>query len=391
VLVTIVSRIYRPEPASASFFLGSVADALLADGHDVDVLTARLPRGMSPEERGERVRRFPVLRDRNGYVRGYLPYLSYDVPLAFRLLFTRRPAVVLMEPPPTTGAVVRIVCGIRRIPYVYDAADVWSDAADMATGSRTVIRILRGVERFAMRGAAQLVTITQGVVDRVRQLGIDRPVTVTGFGADTSEFTVTRAPASPVFVYAGSYSVWHGAEVLLPALVELRTTHPQYGLRVIGNGERAALEQRARELGIGDAVQFLEAVPPAQLAPHLAGAVATLATLKPGTGYDYAFTSKAYSSLAAGCPVIFAGPGPTAAFLDDANRHVRAGAAVAYDSAAIAGAMRAFADSPLTIPEREALGAWTAAEHSMAAVARRVAAVVEDVAETAPVARGALR
>ena len=141
--------------------------------------------------------------------------------------------------------------------------------------------------------------------------------------------------------------MWHGAEVLLPALVELRTTHPQYGLRVIGNGERAALEQRARELGIGDAVEFLEAVPPAQLSPHLAGAVATLATLKPGTGYDYAFTSKAYSSLAAGCPVIFAGPGPTAAFLDDANRHVRAGAAVAYDSAAIAEAMRAFADSPL--------------------------------------------
>jgi glycosyltransferase involved in cell wall biosynthesis len=383
VLITIVSRIYRPEPAAASFFLGSVADALLADGHEVDVLTARPPRGLAAAGRGERIRTFPVLRDRNGYVRGYLPYLSFDLPLAFRLLLTRRPGVVLMEPPPTTGAVVRVVCGIRRIPYVYDAADIWSDAADMATGSRTVIRALRALERFAMLGSAHLVTIGQGVVDRVRKLGIDRPVTVTGFGADTSEFSVTPAPTAPLFVYAGSYSEWHGADILLPALAELRTTHPHHRLRIIGNGERAALEARARELGLGDAVEFREAMPPSQLVGHLAQAVATLATLKPGTGYEYAFASKAYSSLAAGCPVIFAGPGPTAAFIDDAAREVRAGAAVPYDAAAIAAAMRALADDPLTAAERTALGGWTAAEHSMTAVARRVAAVVEGVARRA--------
>ena len=378
--VTIVSRIYRPEPASASFFLGSVADALVARGHRVDVLTARLPRGMSPDERGERVRTFPVLRDRNGYVRGYLPYLSFDVPLFFRLLFTRRPDVVLMEPPPTTGAVVRVVCALRSIPYVYDAADIWSDAADMATESRIVICVLRAVERFAMLGAAQLVTISGGVKDRAGELGITRPITVTGFGADTREFTVIEALPAPVFVYAGSYSAWHGAEVLLPSLAELRRTHPDHTLRIIGNGERAALEARARALGIDHAVQFLEAVPPAELAPHLAEAVATIATLRPGTGYDYAFTSKVYSSLAAGCPAVFAGPGPTAAFIDEANRHVRAGMAVAYDPAAIAAAMRALADDPLTASQRAALGAWTAAQHSMAVVARRVAAVVADVA-----------
>ena len=179
-LVTIVSRIYRPEPASASFFLGSVADALLADGHDVDVLTARLPRGMSPEERGERCGGFRCCATGTDTCAGISPTSATtcrwpsascspaDLPWSS---WSRRP-------PPVRSCA--IVCGIRRIPYVYDAADVWSDAADMATGSRTVIRILRGVERFAMRGAAQLVTITQGVVDRVRQLGIDRPVSGDG-------------------------------------------------------------------------------------------------------------------------------------------------------------------------------------------------------------------
>ena len=381
--VTIVSRIYRPEPAAASFFLTSVAEALLADGHAVDVITVRPPAGMAVESRGERVRTFPVLRDRTGYVRGYIQYMSFDVPLVFRLLFTRRPAAVFVEPPPTTGVVVRIVCALRRIPYVYDAADVWSDAADMATGSRTVIRVLRSFERFAMNGAAHLVTISQGVAERARELGVGRPITVTGFGADTSAFSVMEAPVERVFVYAGTFSAWHGAEVLVDAFAEFATTHSGYTLRFVGNGsERAALEARARELGIADSVEFAEFVPPAELAPQLSAATASLATLKPGTGYDYAFTSKAYSSLASGCPVIFAGPGPTAPFLESANESVRAGVALPYDPSAIARAMREFADDPLSAAERTALASWTVSEHSMAAVGRRVAAVIEDVVRT---------
>ena len=375
-----MSRIYRPEPEAASFFLGSVADALLEAGHSVDVITTRPPAGSETASNGERVRTFPVLRDRDGYVRGYLPYLSFDVPLAFRLLFARRPDVVLVQPPPTTGAVVRVVCALRGIPYVYDAADIWSDAAHMATSSSTVVRVLRAVERFAMRGAAHLVTISQGVVDRVRDLGVLRPVTVTGFGADTTAFTVTDLETEPVFLYAGSYSTWHGAEVLIDAFARFDATHGRYTLRFIGHGtERHALESRARELGIGDAVEFLHPVPAHELAPHLSSAVASLATLKPGTGYEYAFTSKAFSSLAAGCPVIFAGPGPTATFIETANASVRAGVAVPYDADSIAEAMGELAAHPLSSSQRRALGGWTAAGHSIAAVARRVTAVIEGV------------
>lgn len=378
--VVIVSRIYRPEPSAASFFLGSIADLLTRSGDDVTVLTARAPRGLDAGSPVEDVRGFPVLRDRNGYVRGYLPYLSFDVPLVLRLLFVRRADVVLVEPPPTSGAVVRVVCALRRMPYVYDAADVWSDAADMATGSQLVIRVLRGLEAYAMRGAAALVTISHGVVDRVRALGVTRPVTITGFGADTSSFGFMDAPREDLFVYAGSYSAWHGAEILIDALAELRGRGLLYRLRVIGNGERDTLESAARERGISDAVEFLPQVSPDVLAVHLASATASIATLRPGTGYDYAFTSKAYSSLAAGCPVIFTGPGPTGPFIDEANRHVRAGAAVAYDVEMLTDALQAAAEHPARVEDRRRLAEWTAAEHSMAAVARRVVDVLRTAA-----------
>lgn len=371
--VTVVSRIYRPEPSAASLFLGSVADALRELGCEVEVLTAKPLPGSGDGSRGERIRTFPVLRDRHGYVRGYLQYLSFDVPLAFRLLFARRPDVVLVEPPPTTGAVVRVICAIRRIPYVYDAADVWSDVAGHATSSGVVVRLLRTVERFAMGGARTLVTISQGVVDRVGQLGVRTPIVVTGFGADTSTFHYDDAPLEPLFIYAGTYSDLHGADILIDAFAQLRESHPGHRLLFIGNGTaQAGLRRRAAELGIADRVKFRESVPPEQLRPMLGAAVASLATLHPASGYEYAFASKTYSSLASGCPVIFAGPGPTAQFLREAAAEVRAGRAVEYNANAIADAMRAAADHPLDPRERHLLAEWTAKKHSLQAVARRV-------------------
>lgn len=372
---TIVSRIYRPEPSAASFFLGSVADALISDGHDVSVLTARPPQELTSPSPRETVYNFPVLRDREGYVRGYLPYMSFDVPLAIRLLFLPRPDVVFVEPPPTTGAVVRVICAIRRIPYVYDAADIWSDAANMATGSQLVIRVLRTVEKFAMNGASSLVTISSRVVDRVRALGVSTSATVTGFGADTSAFTITGEATQPLFVYAGSYSAWHGADIIIDAFADFSTTHPGHVLRIIGNGtEREVLEARARSRGVASAVEFMDPVPPSMLNSHFAAALASLATLKPGTQYEYAFATKTYSSLAAGCPVIFSGPGPTGPFLDEANTYVSAGIHCEYDAAEIAAAMRQIADDPLTADARSAVRTWIDDTHSMRAVAQRVVA-----------------
>lgn len=375
--IAIVSRIYRPEPAAASFFLGAVADALGARGHDVDVLTVTPPPGLGDGSRGERVRTVPVLRDASGYVRGYLQYMSFDVPLAFRLLTLRKPDAVFVEPPPTTGAVVRVICALRRIPYVYDTADIWSDAAAQATDSKAVVRILRWIERFAMRGATNLVTISQGVVDRVRALGISSPMAVTGFGADTSVFRYSEIATERVFIYAGTYTGLHGADVLIDAFARFSSTHPGYRLRFIGNGtEQEPMHMRAEELGIGDAVEFVESVPAAELQPQLSSALCSLATLNPDGGYEYAFTSKIYSSLASGCPAIFSGPGPTAPFLHEAAQHVRAGVAVEYDPELIAEAMRGIADDPLSPEDRRAVSAWATEEHSMSAVAGRVADVV---------------
>ena len=382
--VVIVSRIYRPEPSAASFFLGTVADELRAASHEVEVLTAKPVPGQGEGSRGETIKTFPVLRDAQGYVRGYVQYMSFDIPLAFRLLFTKRPDLVFVEPPPTTGVVVRAVCALRRIPYVYDAADIWSDAAGHATSSGLVVKVLRGMERFAMQGAKSLVTISDGVVQRVRQLGVSTAATVTGFGADTESFFYEQRTIEREFIYAGTFTGLHGADVLIDAFADFLSTHPGYRLRFIGNGTgEAEMLERASHLGIDAAVSFEQPVPAPELRPLLASAVASLATLKPSGGYEYAFTSKIYSSLASGCPVIFTGPGPTADFLDRTRANpdapARVGVAVAYEPSTIAQAMRDVVDQPVTQQQRKAIAEWANAHHSMRAVGARVVSALESV------------
>lgn len=379
--VVIASRIYLPEPSAASFFLGSVADELSRRGHEVVVLTAKPPRNLSIPSRTETIRTFPAFRDRNGYIRGYIPYLSFDIPLFFRLLFMRRAAAVLVEPPPTTGAIVRLVCKLRRIPYTYDAADLWSVAAVHATNSHAVLKVLKALERWAINGAASIVTISDGVRERLRSWGIRKPVQVTGYGADTTQFHYRPTETKPEFIYAGTYTHLHGAILLVDAFAEFRASaplHKAFRLRFIGLGtEQPAMLERARALGLEGKITFEPPLPPKALSLEFSAATASLATLLPGGGYEFAFATKTYSSLASGCPVIFAGPGPTSEFIQDTNRQVAAGSATPYAASSIANAMSKLAANPLTTIQRTALSQWAHTNVSMRKTASDVADVIE--------------
>ena len=131
------------------------------------------------------------------------------------------------------------------------------------------------------------------------------------------------------------------------------------------------MRARAVELGIQNSVEFHGPISPATLSPILSSATSTVASLTPVPANEYALATKVYSSLAAGCPVIFAGVGPTMEFLNDAG-HPRAGVAVHYDVMATASAMLAAAADPLPPEARAELAEWSAREYSLRAIAQQV-------------------
>lgn len=373
--VVIASRIYAPEISAASGILRTWAEEFRDRGFDVTILTAKPPRGsVIDDPPGIDVRRAPVKRDKQQYVRGYLSYLSFDIPLAFRMLFSRRADIYLVEPPPTTVAVTRVIAALRRTPYAVRAADYWSEAAELVTDSRFVLGALRRVEAWGLNGAAVLFAAHQPLIDRFRTVGITTRAVPIGFGADTKDFRYDEQPPAdpPVFVYAGTHSEWHGAGIFVEAMPEVLRQHPGARLEYYGNGEeREGMIARAHELGLEDSVEFHAPIPPAALSPILAGATASVASLAPVPANEYALATKVYSSLASGCPVIFSGVGPTVGFLQDAT-HPSAGTAVAYDAAAVAAAMNAAAANPLQPADRVALARWSAGEYSLKTIAQRV-------------------
>ena len=387
-LVTLATRTFTPEPTAAALRLGALARALAAGGDRVRVLTSRLAPSVASDARrladggvdaGEgaglvEVRRAPVLRDRTGAVRGYLSYLSFDVPLVSRLLTTPRPDVVVCEPPPTTGVAVRLACAARRVPYVYYCADIVSDAAALAGVPGLVVRTVAGLESFALRGARRVIAVSDGVARRARDMGA-RDVAVVPNGVRVPEAVATGTPegfptcGGPVFVYAGTVAQWLAPEVFVDAFERVRARLGDARLVFVGQGSGwDAIAERSRGVA---GVEMIPAVSAEEADRWMARATATLASLRPG-GYDYAYPTKILASLAQGTPVIYAGPGQAARDIAEGEL----GVACNLNADEVAEAMVGLASGTAAWVGAEGARAWVSAHRSVEASSRAAAAVV---------------
>ena len=330
-----------------------------------------------------------MLRDEGGNVRGYLQFASFDGPLFLRLLARRRPDVLVVEPPPTTGTVVRVVAALRRVPYVYYAGDISSTAAAGIGVPPALVRVLRRVERFAMEGAAEVLAVSEGVADEVRRLTRGRvAVSVVGTGVDTDLFAATPGGGDepPTLVYAGTMSEVHGASVFVEAFARVAQEAEDARLVVFGQGtEEASLRALAARLAPGR-VDFRGVVPGQTVARALSTARAGLASLHPDVGYDYAFPTKMFAATACGTPVVYAGPGPGAAIVAEHDL----GWACRWDVDEVTAALRSALAAAPTPADRARLTAWTSEHASQRSVAAHAAdAVLRAVVAGPRVARAA--
>ena len=273
---------------------------------------------------------------------------------------------------------MRVISWIKRRPYFYDAADIWSDAAVMSTNSQLVLSLLRQCELFALGGARKIFTISSGVSHRLKELGVTNNIDIVGFGVDTTifEYREVRPSKQPYFVYAGTFSEPHGASIFVRAFAQFALTNPSYKLVFVGNGtQRKELEELANSLSV-ESIEFREPVSPHHLNTLLNGAVASLASLKPGTGYEYAFTTKIYASLAAGCPVLFSGTGPTHQFMTESAQQISAGRAVEFDEHQVFEAMILMDRHQLSVPDRRTLSDWSRQQFSIDVIASHIVATI---------------
>lgn len=375
--VVLATRVFAPDANAAAFRLAALVRGLDSAGADVSVVTVKPSKAAAGvvDETPANVNRWPVLRDKGGNVRGYIQYLSFDLPLFFRL-FWRRTDVFISEAPPTTGLMVALAAIVRRKPMVYYAADIFSDGV-VAVGAPTLVaRLMRALEGWVLRRARTVLAVSDDVAQKVQGFGVsvDRVVNV-GHGIDTSTFTSQAQPQDvgyDYFVYTGTMSEVHSPQVFITAFAELADEFPDLRIHFFGQGAyKAELQRMASELVPGR-VLFEDVVPASQAARWLRGARAALVSLTPGIGYDYAHPTKAYAAAAVGTSVLYAGPDEFARIVREAGL----GEAVPHDAHQVASAMRRILSSPTTAQERAERVAWVDENASLVRVGSRGARAV---------------
>ncbi|GEK84945.1 glycosyltransferase family 4 protein [Microbacterium aerolatum] len=384
----IASRLYPPEVSAGSFRLGALGRALARAGASVRVLTT-VPPAHAPAGQNERdvdVRRWPVLRDSGGNVRGYVQYLSFDAPLLLRMLFTRYD-VAVAESPPTTGLVVGIASALRRRPFAYYAADVWTDGVISMGAPRFVVSVMRMIERAVLRRARTVISVSDEVTERLLVLDADPArIATVGNGIDTDIFSPDVEPiadAGRYLIYTGTMSEWQQPEIFIHAFARIAADYPDVRLKFFGQGVVEASLRRIAEDILPGRVDFGGVVSPQLSARWIRGAAASLVSIVPGIGYDFARPTKTYAAAAVGTPVLFAGPATGARLVRDGGL----GRAVTFDVDAVAAGMldllaeEANGTCMRLRPER---ASWARAHVSLHAVAdRAVAAIAQATGEWA--------
>lgn len=379
--VAIASRIFKPEVAAASFRLDALAKASRKLGFETRVLTVK---PVEPVDDGdEDIRRFPVLRDSEGYVKGYLQYMSFDIPLFFRLLLTQpRPDVVVSEPPPTTGAVTRMAGIIRRFPYVYYAADIWSDATESMDTASWVTTVLRSVERFALRGASAVIAVSPEVAERVQEIS-GRGAHVVRNGIDLDIFNIdgpqisdeeleSHGVSKRYLLYSGTMSTWQGAQIFIDALASKALKDTDVDLVFMGRGDDVdRLKEHAARKAPGR-VHFFGPSAPEVSAKWQRKASGGLVSVDPESGYDFAYPTKFLASLACGTPVIYAGPGPARAEIEKYDL----GVACPWDAEVVGEKVAELLDRP---KDSKRLFEWIKENRSMSATGAAAAEIVRSV------------
>jgi PEP-CTERM/exosortase A-associated glycosyltransferase len=167
------------------------------------------------------------------------------------------------------------------IPVVYEIRAFWEDAAaDHGTSPEGGVRyrLTRALETYAIKRAAAVTTICEGLRRDILQRGVaQEKVTVIPNAVDIDNFSVDQN-ADPQLIKAlgleqktvlgfiGSFYAYEGLPVLLRALPEMLATNPDIRILLVGGGpQEIELKALAAQLRIADKVIFTGRVPHEQV------------------------------------------------------------------------------------------------------------------------------
>jgi glycosyltransferase involved in cell wall biosynthesis len=383
-IAIVVHAVYPGDPR-----IRRQADALLAAGHEVDVLCLR-GAGEAREETDGRLRivRLPVNRTFTGFAGHMAEYLAFAGLATWRLSREhrrRRYQLVQVATVPDFLAFAALPIRLSGVPLLLDLHE---DMPELFRDrfAHPVLRPAMPLVTGSTRAAAALATELITVHEPLRGLSIARGVApdrihVVMNSADTRIFDPARHPRRPFMEDGGLRLVHHsslqriyGLEVAVRALALLDPVALPHRLDVFGDGpHRAQVEATIARTGTADRVHLNGRVPMDDLPALLAGSDVGLVPSLPEPYLHYSLSTKLLEYAAMGIPIIASDLATFRAhFTDEAIRYVPGG-----DPAALAAAIRELAADPMAASRLGAEAHRQAADYAWSVQAERYLAIVE--------------
>ncbi|MGB0129662.1 MAG: WcaI family glycosyltransferase [Rhodocyclaceae bacterium] len=330
--IAIVSINYRPELTGIGVYTAGLAEHMAQDGHEVEVLTG-FPyypawRKAGPDEwiwrRLERVtgvvvkRSYLYVPSRPRLLTRVLHEFSFVLSASVRYLISKPvDCTLIVSPPMFTGVPIAILARLRGSRTVFHVQDLQPDAAiELGMLPRGPIAdVLLRLERWTYRLCDRVSTISEGMRRRIVGKGVpaEKVILFRNWANDDRVRPMARETALRrewglegkfVVLYAGNLGIKQGLGSLLES-ARLLTDIAELRIVIVGDGgERADLENRARNMGLGN-VLFRPLQPEERLSELLATADVSVMPQKAGVT-DIVLPSKLGNLLCSARPLVVA-------------------------------------------------------------------------------------
>jgi glycosyltransferase involved in cell wall biosynthesis len=312
--VCVVRQLYFPRDAKCR----REVDALLAAGHEIDVVCLRR-RGEPLHERYGRANlwRIPISHRRGRmwvYILEYVVVLFFATLLVGALHLRRRYDVIQVNTPPDSlvfAALIPRLLGARVLLQLQEPMPEFF-STKFGAGQSRMVRAVAWMEQRSVRFADFVVTCTEHM--RAAFVARGAPPSKIAVIVPTSnedEFDPARATAKApsadrfVLVSHGSIEERYGLDTVIRAVRLLRDEIPGIRLEIYGEGTyTGALKTLAQDLDVAASVSFHGWVPIAELVQAIADADAGVVAMKRDAFRDLTHCLKMYDFISMRRPAI---------------------------------------------------------------------------------------
>lgn len=321
---------FSPEIFASSYLFENRNEAFANEGFDMIVYTPSPTRGVNRNVSYQKVEflyknhlelhRFDMVGESKNTMQRLVRYFLCSVSQFFKALFTRKFDIVLLgSTPPFQGAIGAALKIIRNKRFVYGIQDIFPDSL-VSTGitkkGSLIWKIGRIIENFTYKYADKIIVISEDFKKNIMAKGVpeDKIVVVYNWVDQNAVIDIPRdknklfdkyqLDRSKFYIeYSGNIGLTQNMDMLLEVMKELKTTHPDIGLVLVGEGAyKAQVEEIVKRDNLIN-VTMIPFQPYEDISYVFSLGDAGLVISKPGVGAN-SVPSKTWSIMSASRPVL---------------------------------------------------------------------------------------